>query len=256
MAAQDGLMHLVVIRHGESEWNKENLFTGWTDVELSETGRAEAAEGGRALKEAGYDFDICYTSYLKRAIDTLNIVLKQMDREWLPVIKTWKLNERHYGALQGLNKAETAAIHGEAQVKLWRRSYDVQPPALDPDDPRCPHNQEMYRDVAMKEQLPYTECLKDTVERAWPYFQDEIAPQLKAGKRVLIAAHGNSLRALVMTFDKLTADEIVGVNIPTGVPLSYTFDADWNVVDKHYIGDAATIAAKIDKVANQARVKK
>ena len=252
----DNLMHLVIIRHGESEWNKANLFTGWTDVDLSESGRAEAAEGGRALKEAGYDFDVCYTSYLKRAIHTLQIVLDQMDRAWLPVHKSWKLNERHYGALQGLNKSDTAAKYGEDQVKVWRRSYDVQPPALDPSDERCPHNQEPYREVAVREVLPYTECLKDTIARAWPYFTDEIAPQLKAGKRVLIAAHGNSLRALVMKFDNLTPEQIVGVNIPTGVPLSYTFDQDWNVVDKHYIGDPAVIDAKINKVANQGKASK
>ena len=252
----DNLMHLVIIRHGESEWNKANLFTGWTDVDLSDVGRAEAAEGGRALKEAGYDFDVCYTSYLKRAIHTLQIVLDQMDRAWLPVHKSWKLNERHYGALQGLNKSDTAAKYGEAQVKIWRRSYDVQPPALSPDDERCPHNQEPYREVAVREVLPYTECLKDTIARAWPYFTEEIAPQLKAGKRVLIAAHGNSLRALVMKFDNLTPEQIVGVNIPTGVPLSYTFDQDWNVVDKHYIGDPAVIDAKINKVANQGKASK
>ncbi len=252
----DNLMHLVIIRHGESEWNKANLFTGWTDVDLSESGRAEAAEGGRALKEAGYDFDVCYTSYLKRAIHTLQIVLDQMDRAWLPVHKSWKLNERHYGALQGLNKSDTAAKYGEDQVKVWRRSYDVQPPALDPSDERCPHNQEPYREVAVREVLPFTECLKDTIARAWPYFTDEIAPQLKAGKRVLIAAHGNSLRALVMKFDNLTPEQIVGVNIPTGVPLSYTFDQDWNVVDKHYIGDPAVIDAKINKVANQGKASK
>ncbi|MDY2626566.1 MAG: 2,3-diphosphoglycerate-dependent phosphoglycerate mutase [Coriobacteriales bacterium] len=252
----DNLMHLVIIRHGESEWNKANLFTGWTDVDLSEAGRAEAAEGGRALKEAGYDFDVCYTSYLKRAIHTLQIVLDQMDRAWLPVHKSWKLNERHYGALQGLNKSDTAAKYGEDQVKVWRRSYDVQPPALDPSDERCPHNQEPYREVAVREVLPFTECLKDTIARAWPYFTDEIAPQLKAGKRVLIAAHGNSLRALVMKFDNLTPEQIVGVNIPTGVPLSYTFNQDWNVVDKHYIGDPAVIDAKINKVANQGKASK
>lgn len=252
----DNLMHLVIIRHGESEWNKANLFTGWTDVDLSDAGRAEAAEGGRALKEAGYDFDVCYTSYLKRAIHTLQIVLDQMDRAWLPVHKSWKLNERHYGALQGLNKSDTAAKYGEDQVKVWRRSYDVQPPALDPSDERCPHNQEPYREVAVREVLPFTECLKDTIARAWPYFTDEIAPQLKAGKRVLIAAHGNSLRALVMKFDNLTPEQIVGVNIPTGVPLSYAFDQDWNVVDKHYIGDPAVIDAKINKVANQGKASK
>ena len=248
-------MKLVLIRHGESEWNKLNLFTGWTDVELSETGEKEAAAGGRALKEAGFDFDICYTSRLKRAIHTLNFVLKEMDLEWLPVVKSWKLNERHYGALQGLNKADAAAKHGDEQVLIWRRSFDICPPELEPGDERDPHTQEQYRDVA-PDQLPYTECLKDTIARAWPYFQDEIAPELKAGKRVLIAAHGNSLRALVMKFDKLTPDEILNVNIPTAIPLSYTFDQDWNVVDKHYVGDPDMIAAKIQAVANQGKAKK
>ena len=236
-------MQLVLIRHGESEWNKLNLFTGWTDVELTDTGREEAAAGGRALKEAGFDFDVCYTSRLKRAIHTLDIVLGQMDREWLPVIKSWKLNERHYGALQGLNKADAAAEHGDEQVLIWRRSFDVCPPALEPNDARDPHTQEQYRDVA-PDQLPYTECLKDTIARAWPYFEDEIRPQMLAGKRVLIAAHGNSLRSLLK------------VNIPTGVPLVYTFDTGFNVLDKRYIGDPATIAAKIDAVANQGKAHK
>ena len=239
-----GTMKLVLIRHGESEWNKLNLFTGWTDVDLTETGRAEAAAGGRALKEAGFDFDVCYTSRLKRAIHTLNIVLEQMNREWLPVIKSWKLNERHYGALQGLNKADAAAEHGDEQVLIWRRSFE-----------RDPHAQEQYRDVAPDE-LPYTECLKDTIARAWPYFEDQIRPQMLAGKRVLIAAHGNSLRALVMKLEHLTPDEILKVNIPTGVPLVYTFDAGFNVLDKRYIGDPATITAKIDAVANQGKAKK
>ena len=195
--ADDQNMHLVIIRHGESEWNKLNLFTGWTDVDLTDTGRAEAAAGGKALKEQGFDFDVCYTSLLKRAIHTLNIVLDQMDRAWLPVHKTWRLNERHYGALQGLNKAKAAEEHGEEQVLIWRRSFDVQPPALTPGDERDPHVQAMFRDVP-QEDLPYTECLKDTIARAWPYFEQEIKPQLESGKRVLIAAHGNSLRALVM----------------------------------------------------------
>ena len=254
--AEDNLMHLVIIRHGESEWNKANLFTGWTDVDLSEAGVQEALEGGKALKEAGYDFDICYTSYLKRAIHTLNHILEEMDREWLPVYKSWKLNERHYGALQGMNKAETAAKYGDEQVKIWRRSFDIPAKALEPGDERCAQIAEEYRDVAMKDQLPYTECLKDCIARAWPYFQDEIAPQLKAGKRVLIAAHGNSLRSLVMMFDKLTPEEILEVNIPTAIPLAYTFDQDWNVVDKHYIGDPEMIAAKIEAVANQGKAKK
>ena len=243
--SDDQNMHLVIIRHGESEWNKLNLFTGWTDVDLTDTGRAEAAAGGKALKEQGFDFDVCYTSLLKRAIHTLNIVLDQMDRAWLPVHKTWRLNERHYGALQGLNKAKAAEEHGEEQVLIWRRSFDVQPPALTPGDERDPHVQAMFRDVP-QEDLPYTECLKDTIARAWPYFEQEIKPQLESGKRVLIAAHGNSLRALVMQLEHLTPEEILKVNIPTGVPCSYTFDKDWNILDKHYIGDPATIEAKIN----------
>ena len=248
-------MKLVLVRHGESEWNKLNLFTGWTDVELSDTGREEAAAGGKALREEGFDFDICYTSRLKRAIHTLNIILDQLDRNWLPVVKSWKLNERHYGALQGLNKAETAAKYGDEQVKIWRRSFDVQPPALEPGDERDPHTLDMFRDVPADE-LPYTECLKDTIARAWPYFEDEILPQMKAGKRVLIAAHGNSLRALVKQFDKLSDDEIVGVNIPTGVPLVYEFDKDMNVLSKRYIGDPEAIEKKINAVANQGKAKK
>ena len=247
-------MKLVLIRHGESEWNRLNLFTGWTDVELSETGWQVAAAGGRALRDAGFDFDVCYTSRLKRAIHTLDLVLAQMDREWLPVVKSWKLNERHYGALQGLNKADAAAEHGDEQVLIWRRSFDVCPPALEPGDERDPHAQEQYRDVA-PDQLPYTECLKNTIARAWPYFEDEIRPQMLAGKRVLIAAHGNSLRALVMKFEKLTPEEILRVNIPTGVPLVYTFNPSFNMIDKRYIGDPAAIAAKIDAVANQGKAK-
>ena len=250
------MMKLVLVRHGESEWNKLNLFTGWTDVDLSEKGHEEAKAAGRLLKAEGYDFDVCYTSYLKRAIHTLNNVLFAMDREWLPVIKSWKLNERHYGALQGMNKAETAAKYGDEQVKIWRRSFDVPAKPLEDGDERLPELAEEYRGVAMKDQLPRTECLKDCIARAWPYFQDEIAPQLKAGKRVLIAAHGNSLRSLVMMFEHLTPEEILEVNIPTAIPLSYTFDQDWNVVDKHYIGDPDVIAAKIDAVANQGKAKK
>ena len=255
MAENDGQMHLVIVRHGESEWNLKNLFTGWTDVDLTDTGRKEAAAGGKALREAGFDFDVCYTSLLKRAIHTLNIVLDELDRAWLPVYKTWRLNERHYGALQGLNKADAAAEHGEDQVLIWRRSFDVRPPALTPGDERDPHAQAMFRDVP-QEDLPYCECLDDTIKRAWPYFEQEIKPQLEAGKRVLIAAHGNSLRALYMQFEHLTPDEILKVNIPTGVPLSYTFDKDWNVIDKHYIGDPETIAKKIEAVANQGKAKK
>lgn len=245
-------MQLVLIRHGESEWNRLNLFTGWTDVDLSETGRAEAAAGGRALRDEGFDFDICFTSYLKRAIHTLDIVLDELDRAWLPVVKTWRLNERHYGALQGLNKAETAEKYGDKQVKIWRRSFDVTPPALEEGDERNPRTQDMYRGVPASE-LPLTECLATTIERAWPYFERTIEPEMRAGKRVLIAAHGNSLRALVMRFEKLSPEEILEVNIPTGIPLVYTFDSDFNVLDKRYIGDPETIAAKIDAVANQGK---
>ncbi len=247
-------MRLVLIRHGESEWNKENLFTGWADVDLSELGRDEAYNGGVALKDAGFDFDLCYTSYLKRAIHTLNLVLDAMDRDWLPVEKTWKLNERHYGALQGLNKADTAAKYGDDQVKVWRRSFDVRPPALEPGDERDAHTQPAYRDVPA-DQIPYAECLEDTIARVWPWFQEVVEPQMRAGKRIVIAAHGNSLRALVKQFDGLTPDEILEVNIPTAIPLVYTFDRDFNVVDKQYVGDPEVIAAKIDAVANQGKAK-
>lgn len=248
-------MKLVLIRHGESEWNKLNLFTGWTDVDLSETGRQEAKNAGKLLKDQGFDFDICYTSYLKRAINTLNFVLEKMDREWLPVEKSWLLNERHYGALQGLNKAETAAKYGEDQVKIWRRSFDIQPPALDPADPRNPRLQEQYRGVEPNK-LPLTESLKDTIARVVPYFENVIKKDMSEGKRVVIAAHGNSLRALVKYFDKLSDDEIVGVNIPTGVPLVYEFDDRFNVVSKQYLGDQDAIAQKMQSVAKQGSVQK
>ena len=210
-------MKLVLIRHGESEWNRLNLFTGWTDVDLSDKGREEASEGGRLLRAEGYDFDLCYTSYLKRAIDTLNLVLAEMDREWLPVEKSWRLNERHYGALQGLNKAETAAQYGEDQVKVWRRSFDVPPPPLEEDDDRNPKKLAQYRgvDPAL---LPLTESLAITINRVMPYFNEVIKPRMAEGKRVLIAAHGNSLRALVKVFDGLSNEESGGVNIPIGVP--------------------------------------
>ena len=254
VAMSNDTMTLVIIRHGESEWNKKNLFTGWADVDLSEAGRIEAAEGGRALAAEGFDFDLCYTSYLKRAIHTLNIVLDEMDRAWLPVIKSWRLNERHYGALQGLNKAETAAKYGEDQVKIWRRSFDTRPPALEPGDERDAHAWPQYRDVD-PDCVPMHECLKDNIARTWPYFESEILPQMKAGKRILIAAHGNSLRSLVKQFDGLSDEEIIGVNIPTAVPLVYKFDADMNVLEKRYIGDPAVIEAKINKVANQGKAK-
>ena len=245
-------MTLVLIRHGESVWNKENLFTGWTDVELSEKGMSEAKAAGQLMKAEGLDFDVCYTSYLKRAIHTLQIALDEMDRAWLPVVKSWKLNERHYGALQGLNKSETAEKYGEDQVKIWRRSYATCPPALDADDERNPALQVPYRGVDASE-LPLTECLKDTVARAFPYFEQEIKPRMLAGERVLIAAHGNSLRALVKMFAGMSDDEITGVNIPTGVPLVYEFDRDFNVVSKRYLGDQDALKAKMDAVANQGK---
>ncbi len=248
------MMKLVLIRHGESEWNKLNLFTGWTDVDLSEKGNAEAAEAGKLLKAEGYDFDICYTSYLKRAIHTLNHVLDGMDRNWLPVVKSWKLNERHYGALQGLNKSETAEKYGEEQVKIWRRSFDVKPPELSEDDDRNPAKQDMFRGVDAKD-LPLTESLETTIERVVPYFEETIKKDMLAGKRVVIAAHGNSLRALVKYFDNLSSEEILGVNMPTAVPLVYEFDDDFKVINKYYLGDQEALAAKMNAVANQGKAK-
>ncbi len=248
-------MHkLVLIRHGESEWNKLNLFTGWTDVELSEKGVAEAHRAGKTLKKEGYDFDIVYTSLLKRAIHTMNNVLFELDREWLPVIKSWRLNERHYGALQGLNKSETAEKYGEEQVKIWRRSYDVCPPALEEDDPRNPANQAQFRDVP-KADLPLNESLALTVKRAVPFFEEVIKPEMEKGKRCLIVAHGNSLRALVKYFDNLSEDEIIGVNIPTGVPLVYEFDDNMKAVKHYYLMDEAELKAQMDAVANQGKAK-
>ena len=245
-------MELVLLRHGESEWNKLNLFTGWTDVDLSEKGREEAANAGKILLQEGFDFDICYTSYLKRAIHTLNITLDEMDRAWLPVIKSWKLNERHYGALQGLNKSETAEKYGEEQVKIWRRSFDVTPPELDSNDDRSALKQPMYRNVDPS-LLPACESLKTTIDRVVPFFESEIKPKMKEGKRVLIAAHGNSLRALVKYFDGLSSDEIVGINIPTAVPLVYEFDDDLNVIGHRYLGDQEELKSKMDAVAAQGK---
>lgn len=245
-------MKLVLIRHGESEWNRMNLFTGWTDVELSEKGKSEAAGAGTLLAEEGYDFDVCYTSRLKRAIHTLDLVLDKMDRSWLPVIKAWVLNERHYGALQGLDKAETARKYGEDQVKIWRRSYDITPPALESGDDRSPVNSAQYRDLDPS-LLPLTESLKETVARVVPYFEDVIKKDMQDGKRVLIAAHGNSLRALVKYFDGLSEEEIIEVNIPTGVPLVYEFDENFTVLKKYYLGDQAAIAAKMQSVASQGK---
>lgn len=246
-------MKLVLMRHGESEWNKMNLFTGWCDVDLSEKGIEEAMQGGKILKEENYDFDICYTSYLKRAIHTLQYVLNEMDRNWLPVVKTWKLNERHYGALQGLNKTETATKYGEEQVKIWRRSFDVLPPSLTKDDPRSPNAQVMYRDV--KETLPLAESLKTTIERCIPYYELQIKKDIAAGKRVLIVAHGNSIRALVKYFDQLSDSEIMEVNIPTGIPLVYEFDDDFHVLRHYFLGDEAMIAKKMNEVAKQGNKK-
>lgn len=248
-------MELVLVRHGESEWNQKNLFTGWADVDLSEKGVEEAKAGGRLLKEEGFDFDLVYTSYLKRAIHTMDNILNELDRTWLPVTKSWKLNERHYGALQGLDKAETAAKYGDDQVLIWRRSFDVMPPALEADDERAPRNMDAYRKVENKDELPLQESLKETIERAVPYFEEEIKPKMVDGERVLIVAHGNSLRSLVKYFDNLTDDEIMSVNIPTGVPLVYEFDEDFNVIGKRYLGDQDAIAAKMQAVANQGKAK-
>lgn len=246
------MMKLVLIRHGESEWNKLNLFTGWTDVDLSDKGREEAKAAGQMLLSGGYDFDICFTSYLKRAIHTLNIALDEMDRAWLPVVKSWKLNERHYGALQGLNKSETAEKYGEEQVKIWRRSFDVKPPELSDDDERSATKQTMFRNVDAS-LLPKNESLETTIERVIPYFEEVIKPEMKAGKRVVIAAHGNSLRALVKYFDNLSSEEIIGVNIPTAVPLVYEFDDDFHVLNHYYLGDQEALKAKMEAVANQGK---
>jgi 2,3-bisphosphoglycerate-dependent phosphoglycerate mutase len=244
-------MHpLVLLRHGESTWNRENRFTGWTDVDLSERGRDEAAEAGRLLKEGGYVFDLAFTSVLKRAIRTLWISLDVLDQMWIPEAKSWRLNERHYGALQGLNKAETAARHGEAQTKIWRRSYDIPPPPLTPDDPRHPSRDPRYREL-QPDELPLTESLKDTVARFLPYWHQVIAPEIRAGKRVLIAAHGNSLRALVKYLDNVDEQTIVELNIPTGIPLVYELDADLKPVRHRYLGDPAAAAAAAARVAAQ-----
>ncbi len=247
-------MKLVLLRHGESEWNRLNLFTGWTDLPLSEKGEKEAVTAGQVLKQEDFDFDLCYTSLLKRAIPTLNYTLKELDRDWLPVYKTWILNERHYGALQGLNKSETAEKYGEAQVEIWRRSYDVPPPILEESDERNPRLQAQYRDV-QAQQLPLSESLKDTIDRVIPYFTNEIMPKMKEGKRVLIAAHGNSLRALIMFLEKLTPQQISKVNLPTGVPLVYELNNTLEVTNKYYLGDQEAINAKIQAVAAQGKKK-
>ena len=249
-------MHrLVLLRHGESVWNQENRFTGWTDVDLNDKGRAEAKEAGRLMLAEKFEFDVAHTSVLKRAIRTMWMALDEMDLLWIPVHKSWRLNERHYGALQGLNKAETAAKHGEEQVKIWRRSYDIPPPALTPDDPRHPSRDRRYASLSRSE-LPLTESLKETVARFLPYWHESIAPDIKAGKRVLIAAHGNSLRALVKMLEGVSDDEITELNIPTGVPRLYELDARLSPTRAEYLGDAAAIAAAAQAVANQANAKK
>jgi len=243
---------LVLLRHGFSTWNEENRFTGWTDVDLAARGREEAAEAGRLLKEGGYAFDIAYTSVLKRAIHTLWIVLDALDQAWLPVDKNWRLNERHYGGLQGLNKAETAAKHGEAQVKIWRRSYSDPPPPLTLDDERHPSHDPRYASLRPSD-LPATESLKDTVARFLPYWHETIAPVIQSGRRVLIAAHGNSLRALLKYLDDIPESDIVELNIPTGIPLVYELDGNLRPLRHYYLGDADAAAAAAAKVANQAR---
>ncbi len=242
---------LVLLRHGESTWNKENRFTGWTDVDLSPRGREEA---GRVLQAEGLTFDVAYTSVLKRAIRTLWIVLDEMDLMWIPVHRSWRLNERHYGALQGLNKAETAAKFGEDQVKIWRRSYEIRPPALTPDDERYPGHDRRYASLTPQE-LPLTECLKDTVARFLPLWHETIAPAVKSGQRVLIAAHGNSLRALVKYLDNVSDQDIVELNIPTGIPLLYELDAELRPLDRRYLGDPEKVKAAQEAVAAQGKKK-
>jgi 2,3-bisphosphoglycerate-dependent phosphoglycerate mutase len=249
-------MHkLVLVRHGESTWNKENLFTGWTDVDLSKKGVQEATEGGRVLKEQGFIFDIAFTSVLKRAIRTLWIVLDEMDLMWIPVIRDWRLNERHYGALQGLNKAQMAEKFGDKQVKVWRRSYDIRPPALEETDPRNPAKDARYQELK-KEQIPLTECLKDTVERFLPCWHEVIAPTVRSGKRVLIAAHGNSLRALVKYLDNIPDDVIPEVNIPTGMPLVYELEDNLKPIKNYYLGDPEKVKKAMEAVASQGKAKK
>ena len=243
---------LVMLRHGESTWNLDNRFTGWTDVDLSTRGTQEAAEGGRLMLDAGFAFDVAYTSVLKRAIRTLNIALESMDLVWLPVVKDWRLNERHYGALQGLNKAETAAEYGDEQVLIWRRSYDTPPPPLEVTDDRHPSHDRRYADLPAEE-LPLTESLKETVARVIPYWNEVIVPDIRAGKQVLVAAHGNSLRALVMHLDNVSREEIVGLNIPTGIPLVYELDDDLKPLRHYYLGDPEVAAKAAAAVAAQGK---
>jgi 2,3-bisphosphoglycerate-dependent phosphoglycerate mutase len=245
---------LVLLRHGESTWNKENRFTGWTDVDLTEKGLAEAHAAGQLLKKEGFAFDFAYTSKLKRAIRTLWIVLDEMDRMWLPIEHSWRLNERHYGALQGLNKSETAAKFGEEQVKIWRRAYDTPPPALENGDPRLEVGNPRYAELSATD-FPHTECLKDTVARFLPYWHGTIAPMVKSGKSVIIAAHGNSLRALIKYLDNVSDADIVNLNVPTGQPLVYELDADLKPIKSYYLGDQEAIKAAMEAVANQGKAK-
>lgn len=246
------MFKIVLLRHGESFWNKENRFTGWTDIDLTENGIYESIEAGKTLKNANFDFDLAYTSILKRGIRTLWHVLEEMDLQWIPVEKNWRLNERHYGALQGLNKSEIAKIHGQEQVLIWRRSYDIRPPALEENDPRYPGSDKRYKDLK-KEEIPTTECLKDTVNRVLPYWKKTIAPQVLKGKKVIIVAHGNSLRALMKHLDKISEQDIVNLNIPTGIPLVYELNSKLKPIKHYYIGDQSKIQKKIDSVRNQGK---
>ncbi|MCF8381054.1 MAG: 2,3-diphosphoglycerate-dependent phosphoglycerate mutase [Bacteroidales bacterium] len=245
---------VVLLRHGESEWNLSNRFTGWTDVDLTETGVAQAKSAGQVLKENGFKFDIAYTSVLKRALRTLWIALDEMDLLWIPFVKSWRLNERHYGALQGLNKAETAAEHGEEKVLIWRRAYDIAPPPLEKSDKRYPGNDPRYADLDEKD-TPTTECLKDTVERFLPIWHETIAPKIKEGKSVIIAAHGNSLRALVKYLDKMSDEDIIKLNIPTGMPLVYELDENLQPIKNYYLGDEEAVKKAMEAVANQGKAK-
>ncbi len=246
---------VVLLRHGESQWNLDNRFTGWTDVDLTEKGRAEAKNAGNLLKDNGFEFDIAFTSVLKRALRTLWIALDEMDLLWIPFVKSWRLNERHYGALQGLNKAETAEKHGEEKVLIWRRSYDIPPPPLEKTDKRYPGNDPRYKDLDEKD-IPQTECLKDTVDRFLPFWHETIAPTIKSGKRVIIAAHGNSLRALVKYLDNISEEEIIKLNIPTGVPLVYELGDDLKPIKHYYLGDEDAVKKAMEAVANQGKAKK
>ncbi|MDD2751717.1 MAG: 2,3-diphosphoglycerate-dependent phosphoglycerate mutase [Candidatus Omnitrophica bacterium] len=248
------MQKLVLLRHGESIWNKENRFTGWTDVDLSEKGREEAKKAGQLLKKEGYVFDLAYTSVLKRAIRTLWMVMDEMDLMWIPVYRSWRLNERHYGALQGLNKSEMATKFGEEQVLIWRRSYDVQPPALEENDPRHPRLDPRYKDLDPKD-VPATECLKDTVARFLPYWHQTLAPAIKSGKKVIIAAHGNSLRALVKYLDNISDEAIVKLNIPTGIPLVYELDDNLKPIKNYYLGDPEEVKKAMQQVASQGKAK-